>query len=100
MRQQRYSVVRTKEAGAFAAVVKSTKATPTGMVAELQNSRRLWYWKGAASLSQLALEGVKCPNECKFPVALPKQTVIGVIELIPMTPKAVANINAVPVWAM
>ena len=30
---------------------------------ELKNCRRIWYWNGAASLSELALSGVK-RDEC------------------------------------
>lgn len=70
-----------------------------GTEAKLKDSRRLWYWSGAASLSQLAVEGTKKPSECKFPVAMPTQEVTGVLEVIPMTDAAVKSIQAVPVWA-
>lgn len=62
------------------------------------NCRRLWYWEGAASLSQLALEGVKKPHDCKFTVTLPELTVLDAIELIPCTEAACKNIDGVPVW--
>lgn len=89
-----YSIVRCNGAGVFMAKVISRKGTE----AVLKDSRRLWYWKGAASLSQLAVEGVKTPNECKFPVAMPEQEVTGVLEVIAVTAKAKASIDGVPVW--
>lgn len=80
------------------AQVVSTKATVAGKEAKLKDSRRLWYWSGAASLSQLAVEGTKKPSECKFPVAMPEQEVSDVLEIIPMTPAAIKSLKEVPVW--
>ena len=64
----------------------------------LKNARRLWYWEGAATLSQLALEGVNRPKQCKFTVAVEHVLLLGVIEIIPATQQAMANISEVPVW--
>ncbi len=69
-----------------------------GLQAKLKDSRRLWYWSGAASLSQLAVEGTKKPGDCKFPVAMPEQEVTGVLEIIPVTVSAEKNLKGVPVW--
>lgn len=67
-------------------------------IAEIKNSRRLWYWAGAASLSQLAVDGTSSPKDCKFPVEVPLQKVNGIIEVILCTPKAITSIEGVPVW--
>lgn len=69
-----------------------------GDEAELHDARRLWYWAGAASLSQLAMEGVSIPEKCKFPVPMARVTVLGVIEIIDMTANAKRSIDEVPVW--
>jgi hypothetical protein len=53
-----YVIVRTYSAGVFAANLVSRK----GKEAALANARRLWYWKGAASLSQLAVDAVVVPG--------------------------------------
>lgn len=87
-------IVRCDRAGVFFAEV----AKLDGQTAELHDTRRLWYWDGAASLSQLAQEGVKKPRNCKFTVTVPTMVVTGVIEVIPCTEKAVESINGVPVW--
>lgn len=69
-----------------------------GSVVKLANARRLWYWDGAASLSQLAMEGVKNPDNCKFTVYVDSIVVTDVIEIIPCTEEAITNIESVQVW--
>ena len=62
------------------------------------NARRLWYWKGAASLSQLAVHGVKYPAECKFPAVVSRIQLLQAIEILDVSKKAEAVIKGVPVW--
>jgi hypothetical protein len=90
----KYCIVRTNSAGVFSAFVKSLD----GDKAELIESRRLWYWDGAASLSQLSQDGVSKPENCKFPQIMPEQTVLGVIEVIPCSDKAKKSIEGVKTW--
>ena len=89
-----YVIVRTYSAGVFAGFLTSKK----GQEVELTTARRLWYWKGAASLSQLAQSGTSCPNECKFPEPVSRVTLLQAIELLDVTPEAQKSIEAVPVW--
>ena len=93
---EKFYIVRCNGAGVFFANIKERN----GSEAVLTNCRRLWYWSGAASLSQLALEGVKDPRNCKFTVTVPEATVLNVIEIIPCSVEAEKNIKAVPVWKM
>lgn len=94
--KSKYSIIRCRSAGVFMAQV--VVRSQDGMQATLKDSRRLWYWSGASSLSQLAMEGTKNPDACKFPISLPEQDVTEVIEVIPMTQLAEKKIKAVPVW--
>ena len=87
-------VVRTYSAGVHAGFLKKRD----GKVVELLQSRRIWQWDGAASLSQLALEGVKAPDRCKFSVVVDSIILTEAIEIIPTTAAAQKNINEVPVW--
>ena len=96
MSEERYVIVRTYSAGVFAGVLVSEN----GREVELRDARRLWHWSGAASLSQLAVDGVSKPQECKFPVPMPRHKVYEAIELIDCTDKARACIEAVPVWSV
>ncbi len=87
-------IIRTEKAGVFFGEIKEKN----GNEVVILNCRRLWYWKGAASLSQLATEGVKCPTECKFTVEVEEMTVLGAIEIIPCSKQAVESINSVQIW--
>ena len=90
----KYCIIRTYSAGVFAGFVESRD----GKEVVLKQARRLWYWNGAASLSQLAMEGVKKPNECKFPCEVNEITLTEAIEILPCTEEAYNSIKAVKVW--
>lgn len=89
-----YCIVRTHSAGVFAGVIISRK----GNEVEMKNARRLWHWEGAASLSQLAMEGVSKPLSCKFPCEMSSVTLTEAIEIIPCTIGAINSIKGVPIW--
>ena len=90
----RYCMVRTYSAGVFAGTVESRE----GKEATLSNARRIWFWDGAATLSQLATEGTKKPLRCKFPAPVPEVLLTEVIEVIPISDVARKSIEEVPVW--
>jgi len=92
--KEQYYIIRCDRAGVFFAQIESR----TGDEATLINAIRIWYWNGAASLSQLAVDGVSKPKDCKFTVTVEMMTVLGVIEIIPCTEKAVECIKAVQTW--
>lgn len=94
MKENQKYIIRSDRAGVFYAEIKERR----GSEADLVNARRLWYWDGAASLSQLAVEGVTAPRNCKFTVTVPEMTVLGVIEVIPCTEAAVKSIDGVAEW--
>ena len=89
-----YVIVRCDRSGVFAGII--TKEV--GNEAIVKNARRLWYWSGAATLSQLAIEGTKKPNDCKFPMAIPEIRLKDVIEVIPCTKEARKSLEGVKVW--
>jgi len=90
----KYAIVRTYSAGVFAGNLESRE----GQEVVMTDARRLWYWTGAASLSQLAVDGTSKPKDCKFPVAVPRIELLQAIEILDVTPKAESSIKAVPVW--
>lgn len=69
-----------------------------GQEVTLRNARRIWYWDGAASLSQLAKDGTSAPNNCKFTVYVNSITILDAIEIIPCTDKAIKSIEGVKAW--
>jgi hypothetical protein len=91
---EKRKIVRTYSSGVFfAEIVKRN-----GKEATLKNARRLWYWRGAASLSQLAQSGTSDPKGCKFPEPVTEIIVTEVIEILSVTEAAAATIDAVPIW--
>lgn len=89
-----YVVVRTYSAGVFAGNLEARDGSEVVLV----NARRLWYWDGAASLSQIALLGVSKPKSCKFSVAVTRELLLNAIEILETTPAAEENLKAVPEW--
>lgn len=89
-------IVRCESAGVFFGYLHESNLGQG--TATLKQARRLWYWSGAASLSQLAVDGTKKPTECKFPVSVQEISVAKVIEIIPCTEAAVKSISEVVIW--
>lgn len=94
--RKKYVICRTYSAGVFAGYLESRK----GQEVRLSKARRLWHWQGAASLSQLSVDGTAKPNECKFPCEVESVELLQAIEILPATEKARKSIAAVPVWEM
>lgn len=92
--ENKYVIVRCDRAGVFAGTLKEKN----GREVTLTDCRCLWYWDGAASISQLAVDGTKAPGNCKFTVAVGEIALLEALEVIPCTEKAEASIKAVPVW--
>lgn len=90
----KYVIVRTYSAGVFAGYIESRSGKEVVMI----NARRLWYWEGAASLSQLAMEGVKKPENCKFPCEVKRVELLEVIEILDTTDEAEKSIKGVKIW--
>ena len=90
----KYCVVRTYSAGVFAGILVSRE----GKEVLLKHARRIWFWAGAATLSQLATEGTSAPERCKFPQEVEEMLLLEVIEIIPTTEKAKESIKGVPIW--
>lgn len=89
-----YKIFRCVGAGVFAGYLKSLN----GKEAIILEARRLWYWSGAATLSQLAIDGTSKPSDCKFPESVSKITVTDCIEVLDVTEKAKKSIDGVKVW--
>ena len=66
----------------------------------LANCRRIWYWDGANSISQLATDGVTKPENCRFTVSVNKILITDIIEIIPCTDKAITSIEGVKEWKL
>lgn len=87
-------LARGKDSGAFAGIL----VRRDGQAVELAECRRLWYWDGAASLSELSAKGVSKPQNCKFPAPVRREFIFDLIEMIPEEAAASKSIAEVPVW--
>lgn len=90
----KYCVIRGRYSGVFAGTVKEIK----GEQVLVDNVRRIWYWDGAASISQLAVDGTTAPANCKFTVPVEEALIMDVIEIIPCTQQGEESIKAVKEW--
>lgn len=92
--QTKCVLIRCVNSGVHFGTIRQQKGDEVTLI----NARRVWSWAGACSLSQMAVEGVKNPDECKFSVVVPEITVVGVCEIIPLSETAKDNLYGVPEW--
>jgi hypothetical protein len=89
-----YYIVRGDRSGVFFGNIKERN----GKEVTMTNVRRLWYWDGAASISQLAQEGTVKPSNCKFTVTVDEVLVLDAIEIDKCSDAAVKSIKEVSAW--
>lgn len=94
MGEKTFYIVRGDRSGVFFGNIKERN----GKEVTMENVRRLWYWDGAASISQLAQEGTVRPSQCKFTVTVDEILVLDAIEIDKCSNKAVKSIQEVAVW--
>lgn len=87
-------IIRCSKSG----VEYGTLVSCCGSEVTLYNARHIWYWEGAASLSQLAKDGTSMPKNCKFTVSVDSITILDAIEIIPCTDKAIKSFEEVKEW--
>jgi hypothetical protein len=92
--KDKYVIVRTYSAGVFAGFLKERK----GKEVVLRDARRIWYWEGAYTLSDLAMVGTTKPTSCKFPAPVDEVILTEAIEILAVTAKAKTSIESVPAW--
>ena len=87
-------MVRTYSAGVHFGQLEEK----VGQQAILKDSRRVFYWTEACSLSQLAIDGSKDINSCKISMSVPHILLDRVIEVIPMGHDAIDMLCGAAVW--
>ncbi len=84
----KYVIVRTYSAGVHYGILKEKQGTEV----VLENSRRIWSWKGAFTLSEIAMNGV---SEARLSNQIPYIEITQSIEIIPLSEKAKINLNTI-----
>lgn len=87
-------IIRGDRSGVFF----GTLVDKNGTEVKLEKCRRIWYWDGAASISQLANDGTTNPTACKFTVTVDSVIILDAIEIILCTDKAIRSIEGVSEW--
>ena len=91
-------IIRSYGAGVFYGTLNEAEPTEDKWAVELLNCRRLWKWAGACSITQLAVDGTKKPNDCKFTLTEDSIVVSSVIEIHECSEAAISSIESVNVW--
>lgn len=92
-----YRIVRSDMAGVYYGRLRSLAVDGQFAAVELTDARRIWRWAGQRELAGLATYGPELPDGCRISPAV-SVTVLGVCEVITMTPQAVASLDAIPDW--
>jgi len=90
-----WCIVRTYSAGVFAGWYDTKTKGKEGTV---EDAIRIWYWDGANSLSDVASQACKTPENCKFCQPVNKIILKEIIEVIPTTTEAKEFIINLPKW--
>ena len=93
---ENYVIVRADKAGVFFGQLVKKE----GNEVTLNNCRKLYYWRNACAVEQLALDGVleSTRDECKFTVTVNNAVINNYIQIIPCSEKAIQSIKSVPEW--
>lgn len=91
-------IIRSYGAGVFYGTLNEAEKTEDKWTVELLNCRRLWIWSGACSLTQLAVDGTKNPDDCRFTLTEKSIVVASVIEIHGCTKTAIESIEEVKEW--
>jgi len=97
MENLKFVIVRTDRAGVHMGFLKECSPVNGFHDVTLVNTRRIWSWSGANSISDLANQGSKKPSDCKItaPVIENKMMAIEVIEVSKLGKE---NLDAIPYW--
>jgi hypothetical protein len=89
-----YMIVRSATMGTYAGYVQSRE----GQNVTLIRPRLLAEWYGAAGLGQLALDGPKHPEKCKFSIEFINVEITNAVGFFAVSEKAKKIIQGVKIW--
>lgn len=84
-------LVRSYGAGVYFGTLEKLE----GETAKLTNVRNIWHWTGASCLSQIANEGV---TGDKIGPVVPSMVLNRVAQVMPLSDKAIENLEGQKVW--
>lgn len=84
-------LVRSCEAGVYFGTLEAVD----GETVKLTNVRNIWHWTGATCLAQVANEGI---TGDKVSPVVSIMIINKVCQILPLTDKAIVNMESQPVW--
>lgn len=84
-------LVRSYDAGVYF----GTLTNVDGESVRLENVRNIWHWCGASCLSQIANDGI---TGDKISPVVESMVINRVCQILPLTDKAITNLENQPVW--
>ena len=91
---EQFYIVRATEAGVFFGKVESR----TDREIIMTDVRKIFYWEGACAVEELAINGTKCPDECKLTVIVPRMIIANPIQIIPCSDRATDILSRIRIW--
>lgn len=92
-----YCVIRTRDAGVHMGTLRECTPTAAGAAVVLTSARRLWRWRGANSLHEVATVGVS-KEWTRISTVVESILLTQAIEVIPCTTKARKTLDLDGVW--
>ena len=89
----KFVIIRTYAAGVHVGYLKEFDAK--NLCVRLEKSRRIWMWKGAFTLSEIANNGIKDGKLCEF---VDEIIVTQVCEILPTSTNSENQLNKFPVY--
>ena len=87
-------LVRGIESGVYFGTLEARD----GKEVELKDVRNLWRWNGANTLLDLAENGARKENDCRFSNKVDSIILTDICEIVPCSDKAIKNIEGVSEW--
>lgn len=84
-------LIRANGAGVYFGTLEKME----GNHVKVANVRNIWHWKGASCLSQIANEGVAGD---KIGPVVSSMVINNVLQVMPLTDKAITNLENQPEW--
>lgn len=84
-------LVRSYDAGVYFGTLTKVE----GETVRMENVRNIWHWTGASCLSQIANDGIK--GDQVSPV-VSSMIINRVCQILPLSGKAIENLENQPVW--
>lgn len=87
-------VVRGYQSGVFF----GTLVDRNGQEVELKECRNIWSWEGAANLNQIAVDGIARLDRSRISMAVNSIILTDICEIIPLSDKAIKNLEGAEAW--